>query len=233
MEAGTHPSWMILSTMALTLGIRHGFDLDHLAAIDAMTRAVRSNKFLSRIVGFLFSLGHGIVVIAISLILGSGLMQSHIPDWLDGFGQWVSIVFLLIFGGFNLYTVFQKPSDPTIPAGIKSFLAKKLSAKRCNPLVILSIGALFAFSFDTFSQIALFSISASLLSGWVFSGILGIFFMVGMMLADGINGLIVSVLVQRADRLSLVASRGVGLSISLFSLGICLKGLLDILISKL
>lgn len=224
MDAST--SWIVLVLMALTLGIRHGFDLDHLATIDAITRTVRDNRLLSRFVGLLFSLGHGIVVILISLIIGSGLMQSHIPDWLDGFGQWVSIVFLIIFGLLNLYNVFQ---NQTMPSGLKSFLVKKLSAKRYSPSLIMSIGALFAFSFDTFSQIALFSISASLLSGWLFSGILGLFFMLGMILSDGINGILVATLIQRADRFSIIASRGLGLTISLFSLGIGLMTLFEIL----
>src|SRR3990167_8546639 len=222
-------NWIILVFMALTLGIRHGFDLDHLATIDAITSTVRNNRSLSRIVGFLFSLGHGIVVILISLIIGSGLMQSHIPQWLDGFGKVVSIMFLFIFGVLNLYNIFKNPSKQTLPAGMQSYLAKKLSTKKCSLLQIMSIGALFALSFDTFSQIALFSISASLLSGFLFSGVLGFFFMVGMMITDGLNGLLVSALIRRADKASLIISRGLGLTISLFSLGIGLMGLFEIL----
>jgi high-affinity nickel-transport protein len=217
---------MVLILIALTLGIRHGFDLDHLATIDALTRTVRENRFLSRMVGFLFSLGHGLVVILVSLIIGSGLVQASVPAWLDGVGKWISIVFLLLFGVLNLYNVFQNPS---LPVGLKSWIAKKLGSNRSHPLGIMAVGALFAFSFDTFSQIALFSLSASLLSGGLFAGVLGFFFMLGMMLSDGINGLLVSTLIQRADRLSLVVSRGLGLTISLFSLGIGALSLLEIL----
>lgn len=214
-------------SMALTLGLKHGFDLDHLAAIDAMTRTTRNDRLLSKMVGFLFSLGHGLVVISISLILGSGIVEAGVPEWLDGFGRWISIFFLVVFGLLNLYSVFQKStSNSTIPVGIKSFLAQKLSAERCTPLMVLIVGALFAFSFDTFSQIALFSLTASLVSGWLFSGLLGFSFMLGMMLADGINGLLVSVLIQRADRASAFFSKSVGVSISLFSLGIALRALL-------
>jgi len=213
----------------LTLGIKHGFDLDHLATIDAITRTVRENRFLSKLVGVLFSLGHGLVVTLISLIIGSGLLQSHIPEWLDGFGQWISIIFLFVFGMLNLYNIFQNPFNQNMPVGIKSFLVKKLNAKKFNPLMIMSIGALFAFSFDTFSQIALFSISASLLSGWLFSGVLGLFFMLGMMVSDGINGLIVSALIQRADKISILVSRGLGLTICLFSLVIGSMSLYEIL----
>ncbi len=219
-------SWLVLVTMAVTLGIRHGFDLDHLGTIDAITRTVRDNRFLSKMVGFLFSLGHGMVVIAMSLILGSCPLQAHIPEWLDGFGQWVSIVFLSLFGILNLYNVFH---NQALPVGIKSFLAKRLCSKKFSPALILSIGALFAFSFDTFSQIALFSISASLVSGWLFSGMVGFFFMLGMMVSDGINGLLVSTLIQRADGVSVMVSRGLGLTISLFSLGLGIMSLVQVL----
>ncbi len=228
----TNPSWLILIFFALTLGFRHGFDLDHLASIDAITRTVRENRFLSRNVGFLFSLGHGIVVTLMSLIIGSGLMQSHIPEWLDQFGKWVSIFFLSVFGVLNLYNVFQKSSKQTMPNGIQSFFVKKLSAKKYDAKMIMAIGALFAFSFDTLSQIALFSMSASLLSGWLFSGVLGVFFMIGMMMCDGVNGLLVSALIQRADGVSVVVSRGLGFVISMFSLGIGFVSLFEILQSK-
>src|SRR3972149_11985781 len=148
-------SWYIMMLMAVGLGVRHGFDLDPLAPIDAISRTVRENLFLSKIVGFLFSLGHGIVVTSISIIVGSGLIQSQIPKGLESWGNWISIAFLFLFGILNLFTLFQNPTDPQLPVGIKSYLAKKLMNKRFSPLSILAIGSLFAFSFDTFSQIAL------------------------------------------------------------------------------
>lgn len=220
-------SWQLMIFMALTLGIRHGFDLDHLATIDALTRTIRDNRILSKMVGFLFSLGHGLVVILVSLIIGGGLIQSHVPEWLEGFGNWISIFFLVVFGALNLWNVFH--SSPSLPVGIRSFLVKKFSGKQTNSFLIMTIGALFAFSFDTFSQIALFSISASLTAGWLFSGIIGIVFMLGMIISDGLNGLFVSTLVQRADRTSQIFSRGLGLTISMFSLIIGLTGLVKIL----
>ncbi|MBS3905055.1 MAG: hypothetical protein KGZ39_06995 [Simkania sp.] len=225
MNAESSWQWMIL--MALTLGIRHGFDLDHLATIDAITRTTRDNRTLSKMVGCLFSLGHGAVVILISLVIGGGLMRSHIPLWLEGCGNWISIFFLVIFGALNLWNVFQNTPSSTLPVGIKSFLAKKITATKTTPLWIMAIGALFAISFDTFSQIALFSISASLVSGWMFSGILALFFMLGMMIADGLNGLFVSTLIQRADRTSLLLSRSLGVTIAIFSLVIGFSSLLN------
>lgn len=213
-------SWLILFSMAFTLGIRHGFDLDHLATIDAITRTVADNHFLSRITGCLFSLGHGLVVTLFSIILGSGIMHAHTPQWLDKFGAWVSIVFLFLFGLLNLWNVLRNPSHISRPLGIKSFIAKKLLGQKCNPLTIIGIGALFALSFDTVTQVALFSLSATIVGGWVFSGILGLVFMIGMMVSDGLNGYLVSHLLQSANKTSLILSKMSGLAVALFSLTI-------------
>lgn len=214
-----YSSGMLLVFMALALGFRHGFDLDHLSTIDSITRSVRDNRYLSRITGILFSLGHGLVVTTISIIIGSGLMQSKPPAWLLHFGNSISIFFLFIFGILTLWNVFQTQTHVS-STSFKGLLLRNIINQRCNPLFIMLIGALFAFSFDTFSQIALFSISASLFSGWLFSGVLGVVFMLGMMISDGINGLLVSRLIQRADKTSLFISRIVGLLISVFSLTI-------------
>jgi high-affinity nickel-transport protein len=68
------------------------------------------------------------------------------------------------------------------------------------------------------SQVALFSLTASSMSGWGFSIVLGATFMLGMMTTDGVNGLWVARLLARADRRALVASRVMGLAIAGLSL---------------
>jgi len=207
--------YMLLSA-AFLLGIRHGFDLDHLATIDSATRTIsKSHKRGSRMVGCLFSLGHGSVVTAISLIVGSGMMRSHTPEWLDDFGSWVSIIFLFVFGILTLCNVSNTTSKPGLPTSVKGYL---LNGRTLHPAWVVLIGALFAFSFDTFSQVALFALSANAVAGYLFSGLLGIIFMLGMMLSDGLNGFLVSLLLQRADRLSTILSRSAGLVIATFSL---------------
>lgn len=212
-----YSGWFLIS-MAFMLGMRHGFDFDHLATIDSVTRTVYQNRFLSKIVGFLFSLGHGLVVIVISLIVGSGLFHSHAPESLEGIGNWISITFLFIFGMLNLWNVFQSSNQSNIPTSLKNILSKRIFKKYNNPIYIVLIGALFAFSFDTFSQVALFSLSGSIMGGCLFSGMLGVVFMLGMMTTDGLNGLFVSALIRHANRRSIYISKLVGLSIALFSL---------------
>ena len=96
MNYETDSVWLLFC-MAFLLGIRHGFDLDHLATIDSITRTLKENARLSKFVGLLFSLGHGLVVIVMCIIIGSGFIQTQSPHWLEACGQWISIVFLLLF----------------------------------------------------------------------------------------------------------------------------------------
>ena len=213
--------------MVFALGVRHGFDLDHLATIDSITRSVKNNPRLSKLVGILFSLGHGLVVILISLIIGGGLVHVNTPLWLEPMGQWVSILFLFVFGLLTLWNVI--PHSHVVPTNIKTLIIKKWFGETGHPFLIVLIGALFAFSFDTFTQVALFSISVSVMAGTIFSILLGVVFMLGMMTSDGLNGFFVSTMIQCADQRSLLVSRLIGLAIASFSLVLGIVGLLNVI----
>ena len=64
--------WSALCALVFLLGMRHGFDADHLATIDGYTRPnSRQGQRHARWCGALFSLGHGVVVMAIALVMGS------------------------------------------------------------------------------------------------------------------------------------------------------------------
>ncbi len=215
--------------MVFALGARHGFDLDHLATIDSITRTVKENRRLSKWVGILFSLGHGLVVIIMSLIIGSGFIQTRSPLWLERFGNWISIVFLFAFGLLTFWNIL--PNSQLLPTGLRALLFRKIAGEKFNPFLIILIGALFAFSFDTFTQVALFSISVSV-AGCFFSILLGLVFMLGMMASDGLNGFFVSSLIQRADKKSASVSRVIGLLIGSFSLILGISGLLTELASS-
>src|ERR1035438_4329269 len=59
--------------LAYTLGMRHAFDADHIAAIDNTTRKFMSEGKRPMSTGFFFSLGHSSVVFILTLILGLGV----------------------------------------------------------------------------------------------------------------------------------------------------------------
>ena len=211
--------WLALLAVVYALGLRHGMDPDHLATINAIARSnAARNPRLARWSGFLFSAGHGGLVILVAIGVSLVARQWETPAWLEATGAWISITFLFALGLLNLYSVFAAPAGEVVaPAGLKSRLLGRL-AQVSHPALIAAVGALFALSFDTVSQVALFSLTARSMSGWGFSVVLGAAFMLGMMTTDGVNGLWVARLLARADRRALVASRAMGLAIAGLSL---------------
>ncbi len=59
--------------LAYTLGMRHAFDADHIAAIDNTTRKLVNEGKRPLSVGFFFSLGHSSVVFALAVLLNFGI----------------------------------------------------------------------------------------------------------------------------------------------------------------
>ena len=80
--------WTALCALVFLLGMRHGFDADHLATIDGLTRLNRRRGAgFAGGCGALFSLGHGAVVLLIAALVGSASAQWVPPEWVDGFGR--------------------------------------------------------------------------------------------------------------------------------------------------
>ena len=211
--------WFALCLLVFALGLRHGFDADHLATIDGLTRFnSRANPRLARFCGALFSLGHGAVVIAVALIVSNMAQRWKIPEWLEAFGAWMSIGFLAVLGLANLRAVLRSsPGQVVMPVGLKGRFLGRL-ARAASPGLVALVGALFALSFDTVSQAALFALTATRFGGWQHALMLGLLFMLGMLVTDGVNGVWISRLILRADQTALVASRVMGLVVAGISL---------------
>ncbi len=211
--------WLALMFLVFALGMKHGLDADHLAAIDGLTRFnARSNPRLARYCGVLFSLGHGAVVIAMALLVGALAQRWAVPEWMEDLGAWISITFLALLGCLNLAAVFAAQPDQVVqPVGLKGRFLGRLQ-RTGHPLLIAAVGAFFALSFDTLSQAALFALTGTQFGGVAHSLTLGLLFMLGMLLMDGLNGLWIARLIRRADRLACIASRVMGLAVGGLSL---------------
>ncbi len=211
--------WMTLMMLVFVLGLRHGMDPDHLATIDGLTRFNSdSRKRLSRWCGFLFSLGHGLVVSAIAVAVGLLAGEWIVPAWLGDLGAWVSILFLLTLGWLNLAAVVAaKPGEIVRPVGLKGRWLGRFT-RSSHPVLIVVVGALFALSFDTMTQAVVFSLAAASIGGWAFCALLGVTFMAGMMLTDGVNGWWVARMIARADQRACIASRVMALVVAGLSL---------------
>ena len=71
---------------AYTLGLRHAFDADHIAAIDNVTRKLMADGQRPLSVGFFFALGHSTVVFGLAALLAIGIrgLSGAVED--DGSG---------------------------------------------------------------------------------------------------------------------------------------------------
>ena len=214
-----------LSLLVFFLGLKHGFDADHLATIDGLTRFnSRANPRIARFCGVLFSLGHGAVVIAIAVAVSAFTRRWQTPDWLALFGSWVSIGFLAALGMLNIHAVLRAdPAQVVRSVGLKGRFVSRLT-KAASPGLVALVGALFALSFDTISQTALFAATASQFGDWRDALVLGVLFMLGMLVTDGINGLWISRLICRADQIALIASRVMSLVVGSVSLLVAALG---------
>ena len=126
-------TWTALCALAFVLGLKHGFDADHLATIDGLTRYnARVNPRLARVAGALFSLGHGIVVVLVALVAGTLSAGWQTPGWLELTGAAVSVVFLFGLAFVNVRAVLTTHPDAVVaPGGIKArLLGRVLTVRR-------------------------------------------------------------------------------------------------------
>src|SRR3954468_17527193 len=213
--------WLSLVAVVFLLGLKHGLDPDHLAAIDGLARFNAGRRpRLSRWSGLLFSAGHGVVVTLVAVGVATVATDWRAPAWLEQAGVWISIAFLTLLGCANLLAVVRTPRGEVVRAvGMRSRLFERLTHAE-HPVLIAAVGAAFALSFDTISQAVLFSVTGSHLAGWLFAAALGLVFTAGMMATDALNGLWVSHLVRSADRRAAVASRVMSFAVGSLALAI-------------
>ena len=226
MNAATPLSDLLgLAVVALVLGMRHGVDADHLAAIDAMTRCnAQARPALARRTGVWFSAGHGAVVLAVAFAVALTAGAWTAPGWLEPFGAWASIALLALLGALNLLAWRQAaPGEPVALAGWRSTLYDG-ALRACSRRAVMGVGVLFAISFDTISQAALMAATGAARHGLAAVGLLAGAFVAGMIVTDGLNGWWVARLLQRPGTGSARASRVMCIAISGISLGTAALG---------
>lgn len=211
-----------IGVLAYTLGLRHAFDADHIAAIDNTTRKLLADggrKPLS--VGFWFSLGHSTVVFGLTFLLGLGVraLAGQIGDddstlhAVTGIiGSSVSGVFLWIIGLLNLVVlvgivgVFRRMRRGEYSeAELEEHLAKRglmnrflggLARSVRAPWHIYPIGFLFGLGFDTATEVTLLVLAggaAAFALPFYAILVLPVLFAAGMSLLDTLDGVFMNV----------------------------------------
>ena len=213
MNLKQYPQLLGFAFLSYTLGLRHAFDVDHIAAIDNTVRKMIQQKQDSMGVGFYFSIGHSTVVCIMAIITGLSMhwAQQNIPqiqNIASLIGTGVAGSFLLLIGLFNLYIWFdiygffikmrrgefkeEELDELLLSRGFLSRFFKPLYKLINKSWHVYPLGFLFGLSFDTASEVALLAISATLgAKGMPMTAILSlpIIFAAGMSLMDTADGI--------------------------------------------
>jgi high-affinity nickel-transport protein len=205
-----------LGLTAYTLGMRHAFDADHIAAIDNTTRKLMADGQRPVSVGFWFSLGHSSIVFVLCFLLGAGVRtlagqvesQASTLQTVTGLiGTLVSGVFLMIIAAINsvilwqIVKVFRQMRRGAYDeAALEEQLNKRGFMNRIlggatravrKPWHMYPIGLLFGLGFDTATEISLLVLAggAAVFSlPWYAILTLPVLFAAGMSLLDTIDG---------------------------------------------
>ncbi|HZC54103.1 MAG TPA: HoxN/HupN/NixA family nickel/cobalt transporter [Mycobacterium sp.] len=91
---------------AYTLGMRHAFDADHIAAIDNTTRKLMGDGQRPLAIGFFFSLGHSTVVFGLALLLAAGIktIAAPVEDGSSALHRYTTLIGTSVSGVF-LYVI--------------------------------------------------------------------------------------------------------------------------------
>ncbi|HEY1729008.1 MAG TPA: hypothetical protein VGG22_11590 [Candidatus Baltobacteraceae bacterium] len=201
---------------AMLLGLRHGADPDHLAAIDNLTRnAARSHPSASRFVGTLFASGHTIMILVIAMLLGVVGQHAIFGPGLERAGTWLSVLILFLMTALNVHRLLTS-RNPS-PIGLRARMLSPFIGKR-GVLAALPLGFLFGLGFETSSQIAAYVVIAS--GGIVPALAIGAAFCAGMILTDTFDSVLVSRFVRTGH--GLAAARAWLWTVTLIALGVAI-----------
>jgi high-affinity nickel-transport protein len=213
--------------LMFVLGLRHGFDPDHIAMIDSMAyRSLETRPKMAPWIGTWFALGHGLTVTVIAVIFGAmadGMADATpLPAALGALLEWLPVALLILVGTLNLRSLMQPAPYGAI--GWKTRFVPQRLRNSSHPLAIFLVGIVFALVFDTATQAAAWGYAASVHSGAAMALLVGLVFTAGMVIADTLDGrLMVRMLRHLSGRAQAQAyRRKIGWIIVFLSYGIAL-----------
>jgi high-affinity nickel-transport protein len=213
---GTKTFGIGVGVTAYTLGMRHAFDADHIAAIDNTTRKLMNDGQRPMSVGFWFSLGHSSIVFALAFLLSLGVKalvgpvrnnNSGLHHYTGLIGTSVSGTFLYIIAIINVIIlvgivkvfrdirrgVFDEETleEHLNNRGLMNRILRPVMKSIRKPGQMYPVGVLFGLGFDTASEVALLVLASAGAAGglpWYAILCLPVLFAAGMCLFDTIDG---------------------------------------------
>jgi nickel/cobalt transporter (NiCoT) family protein len=201
---------------AYTLGLRHAFDADHIAAIDNTTRKLMNDGQRPLAVGFFFSLGHSTVVFALAVLLATGVKaiigpveddSSTLHHYTGLIGTSISGAFLYLIAILNIVVlvsilrVFARMrrgdydeaelEQQLENRGLLNRFLGRFTKSITKSWHMYPVGLLFGLGFDTATEIALLVLAGTSAAAglpWFAILCLPVLFTAGMCLLDTIDG---------------------------------------------
>jgi high-affinity nickel-transport protein len=214
-EVGDKAFGIGLGITAYTLGMRHAFDADHIAAIDNTTRKLMADGKRPVSVGFWFALGHSSVVVVLAAMIAGGTRladrvtseDSRTHQVLGFLGTTVSGTFLYLIAALNLValvgilkvframragTYDEKELEQHLDSrGFMNRILGRLTKSISRPGQMFPLGFLFGLGFDTATEVALMVMAGSGAAAglpWYAILCLPLLFAAGMSLFDTLDG---------------------------------------------
>jgi high-affinity nickel-transport protein len=202
--------------LAYTLGMRHAFDADHIAAIDNTTRKLMADGQRPLSVGFWFSLGHSSVVFGLCALLSVGIRSlagqvqnsaSALQTWAGLIGTGVSGTFLMLIAVLNAVVLWQilkvfrqmrtgvfnevELEEHLAKRGLMNRILAPVMRMVTKPWQMYLVGLLFGLGFDTATEVSLLVLAggaSAFALPWYAILVLPVLFAAGMSLLDTVDG---------------------------------------------
>jgi high-affinity nickel-transport protein len=214
-----------LGVTAYTLGMRHAFDADHIAAIDNTTRKLMADGKRPVSVGFWFALGHSsVVVVLAALVSGGAQLAGTLVDDRSGtrrtlglVGTSVSGTFLYLIAALNLVALMgilrvframragqydEAELETHLDSrGFMNRILGRFTRSITRPGQMFPLGFLFGLGFDTATEVTLMVMAGSGAAAglpWYAILCLPLLFAAGMSLFDTLDGTFMNVAYQWA-----------------------------------
>ncbi|MFI1165038.1 HoxN/HupN/NixA family nickel/cobalt transporter [Streptomyces sp. NPDC020801] len=214
-QVGTKAFGIGLGVTAYTLGVRHAFDADHIAAIDNTTRKLMADGKRPVSVGFWFALGHSSVVVVLALLIAGGTSLagkvmnegSRTHQVLGFMGTTIAGTFLYLIAALNLVAllgilkVFRSMRAGTYDEteleqhldsrGFMNRFLGRLTRSISRPGQMYPLGFLFGLGFETATEVTLMVMAGSGAAAglpWYAILCLPLLFTAGMCLFDTLDG---------------------------------------------
>ena len=197
-----HPALLALCGLAYSFGLRHGLDVDHIVAIDNVSRDLIGRGIRPTGLGLFFALGHSSVIALASVAIAGAALRfhhvfGHVGEWVSIYTTLISVAMLLLVAPRNLIAAWrsfrvlqgwsQIDRHPRHSGALVGWVMGRLGRLHVKTWHMFFVGALFGLGFETASSMTMLAMTGAQAAGgaaWTCILIFPLLFTAGMTLVD-------------------------------------------------